>query len=566
VNNVFCGLKLTHDGCVAVIEEDKLRFSIEAEKLENRPRYSPLNTWSDLTAVLGGQGLSPDELTAVAVDGWGRRNGVSTVFVIDDAGDQRLVEVARYRDRPGSAEDLLDRPADTAKLFGDQPVKYRSFSHATDHALSSYCTSPFAARDASSLVVVWDGGMPPCLYHYNPATRSLRPLEQLFDVAGGLYPVFASHLRPFRTGVHALDTDFRTLSNLLLPVSGKAMAYAALGEPDDHAMSVMSSATQRNQLTEVVRMYQWCRSVLRELAPRNLSDATLMASFQEYQGDLFVGSLLRFLADHEEFRDMPLCLSGGCALNIKWNAKVRASGLFSDVWVPPFPNDAGSALGAACAEMIRQTGRSALQWSVFAGPEIIPAQTLPPGWRARACSLDSVAEILAVENEPVVVVTGRAEIGPRALGHRSIIAPATSADMKDKLNEMKGRESYRPVAPICPEESAPSVFSPGTPDPYMLFEHQVRPEWRARVPAIVHVDGSARLQTVSQDNPVMYELLTAYRKRTGVPVLCNTSANFNGSGFFPDVDSVFRWGRIRYVWSAGTLFCADAAKAAQHDG
>jgi carbamoyltransferase len=131
---------------------------------------------------------------------------------------------------------------------------------------------------------------------------------------------------------------------------------------------------------------------------------------------------------------------------------------------------------------------------------------------------------------------------------------------------MKGRESYRPVAPICPEESAPSVFSPGSPDPYMLFEHQVRPEWRTRVPAIVHVDGSARLQTVSQANPVMYELLTAYRKRTGVPVLCNTSANFSGSGFFPDVDSVFRWGRIRYVWSAGTLFRADVAKAGQHDG
>lgn len=561
MNNIFCGIKLTHDGCVAVIEEHELRFSIEAEKMENRPRYSPLNRWSDLIGVLGSHGLSPDELAAVAVDGWGRRNGVSQVFVIDDAGNRRPVEVADYQDQPGSAKDPLDRPADTAELFGDQPMKYRSFSHATDHALSSYCTSPFAARGASSLVVVWDGGMPPCLYHYNPGTRSLRLLDQLIDVVGSLYPIFASHLQPFRIGAHALDTDIQKLEILLLPISGKAMAYAALGEPDDHAMSVMSSAGQRNRPTEAVRMYQWSRSVLRELAPRNLSDATLMASFQEYLGDLFVGSLQRFLADHEEFRDMPLCLSGGCALNIKWNAKVRASGLFCDVWVPPFPNDAGSALGAACAEMIRQTGRSALRWSVFAGPEIIPAETLPPGWRARPCSLDGVAEILAVDNEPVVVVTGRAEIGPRALGHRSIIAPAIRADMQDRLNQLKGRESYRPVAPICLEESAPSVFCPGTPDPYMLFEHRVRPGWRERVPAIVHVDGSARLQTVSKDNPVMYELLTAYRKRTGVPVLCNTSANFNGSGFFPDVGSVFRWGRIRYVWSAGTLFSAEAAKA-----
>lgn len=296
MNSIFCGLKLTHDGCVAVIEEDKLRFSIEAEKIENRPRYSPLNKWSDLIGVLGRHGLSPDELAAVAVDGWGRRNGASQVFVIDDAGKRRPVEVAGYQDRPGSAKDPLDRPADTAELFGGQPMKYRSFSHATDHALSSYCTSPFAARGASSLVVVWDGGMAPCLYHYNPATRSLRPLDQLIDVVGSLYPIFASHLQPFRAGAHALDTDIQKLEILLLPISGKAMAYAALGEPDDDAISVMYSAAQRNRPADVLRMYQWSRSVLRELAPRNLSDATLMASFQEYLGNLFAGSLQRFMA------------------------------------------------------------------------------------------------------------------------------------------------------------------------------------------------------------------------------------------------------------------------------
>jgi carbamoyltransferase len=91
----------------------------------------------------------------------------------------------------------------------------------------------------------------------------------------------------------------------------------------------------------------------------------------------------------------------------------------------------------------------------------------------------------------------------------------------------------------------------------MLFDHDLRPDWRDRVPAVMHVDGSARLQTVGPDNPLMYRLLTAYEQSTGIPVLCNTSANFKGRGFFPDAASAMRWGQVRYVWSEGTLFWTD---------
>ncbi|AGM08091.1 carbamoyltransferase [Amycolatopsis keratiniphila] len=562
ISEIFCGLKLTHDGSLAAIEDDRLLFSIEAEKLENRARYSALNTWCDLIAVLDGQGLRPEELTSIAVDGWGRTAGEDThqVHVIDDAGARRPVPVASYRDSPGTGIDPLSRPFETAELFGDGLVKFRSFSHATGHALAGYCSSPFAQRGESALIVVWDGGMAPCLYHYDPVRRSLRPLRWLSDVLGGLYPIFATHLEPFRTGDGALDTDARKLETVILPVSGKAMAYAALGSPDDDVLAAMAAASSRHRPNDVVPMYLWSRSVLRDLAPKKLSDATLMASMQEYLGGLLVEALRRFVIEHEEFRGTPLALSGGCALNIKWNARVRDSGLFSEVWVPPFPNDAGSAIGAACAEMIDRTGNSALHWSAFAGPEVVPGAEVPEGWSSTPCTLDELAELLAVEGEPVIVLTGRAEIGPRALGHRSIIAPAIDAGMLDRLNELKQRASYRPVAPICLEDAAPDVFSPGTRDPYMLFEHQVRPEWRARVPAVVHVDGSARLQTVGAENPVMYELLTAYRRRTGVPVLCNTSANFNGSGFFPDVASAARWGKVRYIWSEGALYRSEAGR------
>jgi carbamoyltransferase len=126
--------------------------------------------------------------------------------------------------------------------------------------------------------------------------------------------------------------------------------------------------------------------------------------------------------------------------------------------------------------------------------------------------------------------------------------------MKDLLNEVKQRESYRPVAPICLEEEAPRVFAPGTPDPYMLFEHVVRDGWRDRIPAVVHLDGTARLQTVGPDDGVLRDILRAYHEASGIPVLCNTSANRTGRGFFPDLASAMAWGRIHRLWSDNILY------------
>jgi carbamoyltransferase len=169
--------------------------------------------------------------------------------------------------------------------------------------------------------------------------------------------------------------------------------------------------------------------------------------------------------------------------------------------------------------------------------------------------LKELASLLYETNEPVVFLNGKAELGPRALGNRSIIAAPTSDNMKDILNKVKKRERYRPVSPICLEEQGHIIFEPGTKDPFMLFDHMVKPEWVEKIPAVLHLDGSARLQTVNQnDNPVVHELLSHYYALSGIPLLCNTSANLNGSGFFPDVSSATKWNRVNYVWSDNCLF------------
>jgi carbamoyltransferase len=554
---LICGLKLTHDGGFAVVEGDRLVLAVEAEKLANRQRHATFNRSAELAAQLRAAGLAPADLDQVVIDGWARgREDESWVEVVDDAGTARPVEVAGYDDLPADSPRLLAGRTGTSPLFGPEPTGFRSFSHATDHAFASYCTSPFAAAARPALILVWDGGMAPNLYRFDPAGPEVRVYGPVVPVSGGLYPIFASHFAPFK-----VDHDQRLESNpgpgmeALLPVSGKAMAYAALAPPVEPAIARMAEVTAALlPIDRALKSYAWSRRALAALAGLELPDPAVLASFQEHLFRLLLAGLKQRLAGSPELAGLPLCLSGGCALNIKWNAGLRRCGLFEDVWVPPFPNDAGSAVGAACVEMIRRTGHSALAWSVFAGPAVPHPGPVPDGWSGRPCEIEELAKILELEREPVVVVTGRAELGPRALGHRSIVAPATASAMRDRLNGMKRREWYRPVAPICLADRAPEVFDPGTRDPYMLFDHRVRAGWAERVPAVVHADGSARLQTVGPDHPTMHRLLSAYERSTGIPVLCNTSANFPGRGFFPDPASAMRWGRTRYVWSQDLLY------------
>jgi carbamoyltransferase len=556
---VICGLKLTHDGAVAVITEGRLLFSTEAEKIENSPRHCALKDAAQIIGEIARNGLDPAVVSHVAVDGWAPRiDGSSFVELIDRDEQAHPLQIAGYEDDPNVPEGLIE------PVFGDGlplhplPSSYVSYTHAMGHLFSSYSTSPYALAERPALAVVWDGGMPPSLYRYDPRDCSLRRFGRVAAIPGVLYPIFASHFEPCRAGRPSPGPDLfvdRDLFGMeeMLPVSGKAMAFAAFGEPDKDVITIMEQVSADLLPDTLMGTYVWSRETLRRLMPLNLSDGTVLASFQEYLFRMLLAGLQTALRAAPELDGLPLCLAGGCHLNIKWNAGLRASGLFDGVWVPPFPNDAGSAIGTACAEMIRLTGQSAVEWSEFRGPALRWDDAVPEGWSSRPCDVEGLAELLHRENEPVVVLSGRAELGPRALGHRSIIASATSAAMRDTLNRLKRRESYRPVAPICLEEYASEVFAPGSRDPYMLFDHDVRAEWLDQVPAIVHVDGSARLQTVDASNSPTYELLRAYHRLSGIPVLCNTSANFPGRGFFPDPGSAMEWGQTRYVWSDGTL-------------
>ncbi|HEX5438754.1 MAG TPA: carbamoyltransferase C-terminal domain-containing protein [Gemmatimonadaceae bacterium] len=239
----------------------------------------------------------------------------------------------------------------------------------------------------------------------------------------------------------------------------------------------------------------------------------------------------------ETTRAPRLCLAGGVALNCVMNARLRDRGPFTDMWVQPAAGDAGTALGAALhvdASERRDAATRHHMEHTFLGPaygdadieRVLERAKLP--YRRLADVADDTAALLA-DGKVIGWFQGRMEFGPRALGARSILASPIPADMQSRLNELKDREDFRPVAPVVLEEEATAWFSNARPSPFMLFVFDVRADAAARIPAVRHVDGTARVQTVNREqHPLYHDLLTAFARRTGVPVLVNTSFNTRG--------------------------------------
>ncbi|HYG30194.1 MAG TPA: carbamoyltransferase C-terminal domain-containing protein [Allosphingosinicella sp.] len=233
-----------------------------------------------------------------------------------------------------------------------------------------------------------------------------------------------------------------------------------------------------------------------------------------------------------------LLLGGGCALNSSYNGTLRTRFGLGAVHVPPAPADDGNAAGAALLAWQEDNEGAALPYcpSPYLGSEPDPkavAGAIAHGGFGRVSERggDSrrVAELLA-GGAVIGVMRGRAEFGPRALGDRSILADPRPPEMKDRLNrEVKGREPYRPFAPIVAEEEAERWFEDAGPSPYMSFAHRWRADKAKRVPAVVHADGTGRLQTVSgESNPWLCALLRDFDEASGVPILLNTSLNVMG--------------------------------------
>jgi len=268
--------------------------------------------------------------------------------------------------------------------------------------------------------------------------------------------------------------------------------------------------------------------------------ADCAASIQQVLGDTLVEMAQ---ALHRETALPDLCLGGGVALNGVANARILAESGFERLFIPPAPGDAGCALGAALYADRIYFGNPHREMPdhPFWGPSIdgddLARIAQEDGHLVDQLDdrllIDQIAGDLASGNI-VGWMDGALEFGPRALGHRSILAAPHTIETRDQLNrEIKFREEFRPFAPVAPIEAADKFFelTPGGTrlSRFMSGVFPVRPEWRSRLQAITHIDGTARLQSLERAMaPRLYALLEAYGQRTGIPVLLNTSFNLAG--------------------------------------
>ena len=216
-------------------------------------------------------------------------------------------------------------------------------------------------------------------------------------------------------------------------------------------------------------------------------------------------------------------------IELRLNSKWAETGIFSEVSVPPVANDSGSAIGTAIDAQLHFANSPKINWTVYSGFPFQERGSIDASkYDIYESNLKQTADFLA--NGLIMAwVSGKYEIGPRAHGNRSILAAPFRDTTKVILNEIKHREQFRPVAPVCLREDAKLYFGCSHNSPHMLYTFRTNTD---AFPAVTHVNGTARIQTVTpDDNEPLYDLLAAFKERTGYGVLCNTSLNFSGKGF-----------------------------------
>lgn len=510
INAVF------HDPAAALVIDGQIASACEEERFSRRKhgkRPLPFSAWEmpELAAAwcLRQAHLTPADLDAVAY-----------------SYDPELVEPAGDLGLDDPWDHLRTTYAARAPQFlaealpGLDPGAVVFVPHHVAHAASAGLAAP--CRDGAVLVL--DGrGESSSYLAGSYRDRKLRVLatERLPHSLGLLYEELTSHLGFLRS-----SDEY------------KVMALASYGSPR-FAREMRNAIRATGDGGFKIAAIDWSTLTKPRIGDAELTaeQADLACSVQRRLEEVLL-ELVAWL--HEQTGDRVLTMAGGVALNCVANSRIARDGPFDEVWVQPAAGDSGTALGGALhiacelGDDVEAMPSAALgrEWSDDEIRALLDSAKVP--YSQPFDVAEAVAEALA-HDCIVGWFQGRSEYGPRALGHRSLLAHPGHAHNLERLNDVKGREQFRPVAPMVLLERAHDIFDGPLPSPYMLFVHDVAPPWRARIPAVVHVDGTARIQTVDRhDEPLVARLLEQFERRTGLPVIVNTSFNTAGR---PMVDS-----------------------------
>jgi carbamoyltransferase len=515
INAVF------HDPAAALVVDGRIVAAVEEERFNRRKHGHdnvPFAAWEvpaqAATWCLETAGISAEDLDAVS-------------YSYDPALCPPIEGMTLDHVLSDNWEPMRTLYAQRAPLFlrtalpGLDPGIVRYVPHHVAHAASAYLAAPYG----DCAVMTLDG-------------RGERTSYLAGRVRGGDLEVLAQQPLPSSLGLLYEEVTehlgYRRSSD-----EYKVMALASYGSPRwlEEFRTLVRTTGDGGFVVEPI---EWGSYVKRGSGTGDAVDADSadLASTVQIRLQEVLLELAQWL--HEQTGDTSLTLAGGVALNCVANSVLWEQSAFERIWVQPASGDSGTALGGA------------LYLAHELGDDVQPMTTAALGrswtdeeleqWLVRAQvpydRPDDIAEAVAqclADDGVVAWFQGRAEYGPRALGHRSLLAHPGNVANLERMNDVKGREQYRPVAPMVLLERAHEIFTGPVPSPYMLFTHGVKQDWKARIPVVTHVDGSARIQTVDRaDEPLVARMLEAFDRRTGIPVVVNTSLNTAGRPIVDD--------------------------------
>jgi carbamoyltransferase len=517
-----------HDSSVAIVDDRQVLFACAEERL-SRVKHDSAFPRLALKEALRHAGASIEDVDDVAF-GW-NRPGVHETYLAASIATGRIPYATRnllaHLALIGRARYRLDGKRDLIRLFGSgkTTAKARFIDHHEAHAWSAFALSGF---DDAAVLVVDGHGAWQATSIYSARDGVLKRLQTIAypNSLGSFYTAFTNLL-----GFEANSDEW------------KVMGLAAYAEPGPDLSEIIQFTeagyhVNKHALSVSLGGPQFLQS---RFGPRRNPedgftdyDKALAASVQSATEQAML-ALVRQAVHLTGCKR--LCLAGGVAMNSKANGVILRSGLVDEIFVQPAATDDGTALGAAIAGQRRLGGwkSSSRMDHAYLGPGFSQeeiARVLADSRVAftKTADVEAVTAQLIADGHVIGWFQGRMEFGPRALGARSILADPRDAAVRDRVNaSVKFREEWRPFAPSCLRERASEYFEPDADSPFMILTFTVKPDKRDVIPAVTHVDGSARVQTVTkQANPRYWKLIAEFDRITGVPVVLNTSFNLKG--------------------------------------
>ena len=542
---LILGLNMFHaDASAAILQDGEVIFAVAEERLNRIKHYAGFPVLA-IKACLDAAGAKITDVDHVAV-GQGSDANLAKKVQYALANPSRILNFIRLRQRKEGMRDVRSLLAHALEVDrGALRFQEHHVEHHIAHIASAYFCSPWEKAAGFS----YDGSGD------FVSTMMARCEDNQIEVLDRIYLP------------HSLGSFYTMICEFIgykkYGDEGKVMGLAPYGKPTycekvceiallrngnfqlnlDYFQPLGSNQGMRVLPNGTVRLARHFSDCMKSLfgAPREphaeitQRDMDLAYAMQSRFEEIFF-HLLNGL--HERVPVDELVMAGGCALNSVANGKIFSQTPFRDTWIQPAAGDEGLAIGAAlytCCSILRQPRRYIMK-DAYLGPEFsstriesdLKAANLLYRKLEHESLLDEVATQVAAGNV-VGWFQGKMEWGPRALGNRSILAHPGLPEMKDTLNaRIKHREWFSPFAPSILSERQREYFEHDHPSPFMLHVYKIRPEKRAQLTAVNHVDNTGRLQTVTRkENPLYHGLIQAFERKTGIPVILNTSFNEN---------------------------------------